>query len=210
MPMTIEELSDYRLAFWLRLASPRGGSRKFCQNITISITIKYTPLPYRRGCNQKRSIQSMNMDHKSLDTVFSIVICRQSGDKRQWKTLFLTILDQRLLIVLTCSIAAYLMCLLNILKSEPKQSETRATRNNLQLKKIVLFPHRIDGNQKRYELRKGRSEIASMSVLDCHLSPVGRPMAIKNSVSNYFWSTLVDSIDVFYCRLYSVVLLYSS
>ena len=34
-------------------------------------------------------------------------------------------------IVLTC----YLMCLLNILKSWPKQSETRATKDNLQLKK---------------------------------------------------------------------------
>ena len=38
-------------------------------------------------------------------------------------------------IVLTCSIATYLMCILNILKTWPKQSETRATRNNLQLKK---------------------------------------------------------------------------
>ena len=30
------------------------------------------------------------------------------------------------------------------------------------------------------------SEIATTSVFDCHLSPVGRVMAIKNSVSNYF------------------------
>ena len=29
---------------------------------------------------------------KSLETVFSMAICRQSGDKRQSKTLFLTIL----------------------------------------------------------------------------------------------------------------------
>ena len=29
-------------------------------------------------------------------------------------------------------------------------------------------------------------------------------MAIKNSVSNYFLSTLVDSINIFDCPLYSV------
>ena len=50
---------------------------------TISITIKYAPLSYRKGGNRKRSEQSMNAVHKSLETVFSIAICRQSGDKRQ-------------------------------------------------------------------------------------------------------------------------------
>ena len=34
------------------------------------------------------------------------------------------------------------------------------------------------------------SKIARNSVFDCHLSPVGRQMAIKNSVSNDFLSTL--------------------
>ena len=38
------------------------------------------------------------------------------------------------------------------------------------------------------------------SVLDCHLSPVGRQMAIKNSVSNDFLSRFVDSIEGFDCR----------
>ena len=52
---------------------------------TISITIKYAPLSYRTGGNRKRSELSMNADHRSLETVFSIVICRQSGDKRQSK-----------------------------------------------------------------------------------------------------------------------------
>ena len=33
----------------------------------------------------------MDTAQKSLQTVFSIVICLQSGDKRQSKTLFLTI-----------------------------------------------------------------------------------------------------------------------
>ena len=33
----------------------------------------------------------MNVDQKSLETVISIAICRQSGDKWQSKTLFITI-----------------------------------------------------------------------------------------------------------------------
>ena len=76
----------------------------------------------------------MNVDHSSLETVFLIAICRQSGDKRQSKALFLAILDPRSSIVLTFSIASCLKCLLNIglLNMQPKQSETRATRNNLQ------------------------------------------------------------------------------
>ena len=48
---------------------------------TISITIKYAPLSYRTGGNRKRYEQSMNAVHKSLEKVFSIAICRQSGDK---------------------------------------------------------------------------------------------------------------------------------
>ena len=68
---------------------------------TISITIKYAPLSYRTGGNRKRSEQSMNAVHKSLETVIPIAICRQSGDKRQSKTLFLTILDLRSSTVLT-------------------------------------------------------------------------------------------------------------
>ena len=81
---------------------------------TISITIKYAPLSYRTGGNRKRSEQSMNAVHKSLETVFSIAICRHLGDKQQSKTLFLMILDLRSSIVLTFSIATYLKCLLNI------------------------------------------------------------------------------------------------
>ena len=52
--------------------------------------------------------------------------------------------------------------------------------------------------------------MATASAFDCHLSPVGRLMAIKNYVSNYVWSTFVDSIDVFDCCLSSVVSLYAS
>ena len=67
---------------------------------TISITIKYPPLSYWTGGNRNRSEQSMNVVHKSLETVFLIAICRQSGGKLQSKTLFLTILDLRLSIAL--------------------------------------------------------------------------------------------------------------
>ena len=50
------------------------------------------------------------------------------------------------------------------------------------------------------------SKIARNSVIDCQLSPVGRQMAIKNSVSKDFLFMFVDSIDVFDCRLPSVIL----
>ena len=63
------------------------------------------------GGNQKCSLQSKNADQKSLETVFSITICRQSGDKWQSKTLFLTISDLHLSMVLTFSIAAYQVCI---------------------------------------------------------------------------------------------------
>ena len=49
--------------------------------------------------------------------------------------------------------------------------------------------------------RRG-SKIARNSVFDGHLSPVGRQMAIENSVSNdFFLSSYVDSIKIFDCRL---------
>ena len=41
-------------------------------------------------------------------------------------------------------------------------------------------------------------------VFDCHLLPVWRQMAIKNSVSNDFLSTFLDSIGIFDCGLPSV------
>ena len=59
------------------------------------------------GGNRKHYQQSTNVDQKSIETVFSIVICRQCGDKWQSNTLFLTIFDQRSSIVLALSIAAY-------------------------------------------------------------------------------------------------------
>ena len=48
----------------------------------------------RIGGNQKRyNSLSKILDKKYLDAVFLIAICRQSGDKWQSKTLFLTIFD---------------------------------------------------------------------------------------------------------------------
>ena len=47
---------------------------------------------------------------KSLETVFSIALCRQPGDKGQLKKLFLTMFDLRSLIVLTFSIGTYPVC----------------------------------------------------------------------------------------------------
>ena len=48
---------------------------------------------HRVGGNLKRSLQSTNADQKSLESIVSIAICRQSGVKRQSKTPFLTIFD---------------------------------------------------------------------------------------------------------------------
>ena len=59
------------------------------------------------GGNRKRSKHSTNADQKSLEAVFSIAICRHSGDKWQSKTMFLKIVNLCSSIVLAFSIAAY-------------------------------------------------------------------------------------------------------
>ena len=66
----------------------------------------FSSASHRIGGNRKRSLQSTSTDQKSL-TVCSIVICRQSDDKWQPKTLFVTIFDLRSTIVFTFSISAY-------------------------------------------------------------------------------------------------------
>ena len=45
-------------------------------------------ISHRVGGNRKRNQQSMNADQKSIKTVFSLAICRLTGDKWQTKTLF--------------------------------------------------------------------------------------------------------------------------
>ena len=54
-------------------------------------------------------ILSKNVDQKSLETEFSIVICRPSGDKWQSKTLFLLIFDPPSSIIKSILIAPYLV-----------------------------------------------------------------------------------------------------
>ena len=49
--------------------------------------------------HSKTPIPSWNVDQKSLETEFSISICRHTGDKWQSKTVFLLIFDPRLWIV---------------------------------------------------------------------------------------------------------------
>ena len=57
----------------------------------------YINTPGRR--QSKTPILSMNENQKSIETVFSIAICRPTGDKWQSKTLFLSIFDPRSSIV---------------------------------------------------------------------------------------------------------------
>ena len=62
---------------------------------------------YQVGGNRKCNQQSTSLDQKSMQTVFSIAICRQWGDKWQSKTLFLLIFSLHSSIVLAFWIAAY-------------------------------------------------------------------------------------------------------
>ena len=50
------------------------------------------------------------------------------------------------------------------------------------------------------------SKIDRNGVFDCHLAPLWRQMAIKNSVSYDFLSTFLDSIGIFDCHLPGVIL----
>ena len=63
----------------------------------LSWTAMYSITPGRR--QSKTSILSTNVDQKLLETEFSIVICRPTGDKWQSKTPFLSIFDPHLSIV---------------------------------------------------------------------------------------------------------------
>ena len=60
------------------------------------------------GRRQAKTLSTIDeRGSKSIETMFSIAICRQCGVKWQSKTLFLTIFGLRFPIVLTFSIAAY-------------------------------------------------------------------------------------------------------
>ena len=63
---------------------------------TISITIKYAPLSYPKGGNRKRSEQWMKADHKSPETVFSIIKNSVSNDLRSTFVDSINVFDCRL------------------------------------------------------------------------------------------------------------------
>ena len=87
-----------------------GIKRYVCANndyVILAESKENRRTPHRVGGNRKRYQQSTNADQKSIETVFSIPICRQCDDKCQSKTLFLLIFDLRSSIVLAFSIAAY-------------------------------------------------------------------------------------------------------
>ena len=64
---------------------------------------------------------------------------------------------------------------------------------------LMIWPTYITQGRRqsntRFTIDKRGSKIDKNSVSNCHLSPVGRQMTIKNSVSNDFLSTFVDSIE---------------
>ena len=58
-------------------------------------------------------------------------------------------------------------------------------RKKLDYSKLISTPDRLQSKMLLTIDERG-SKIARNSVFDCHLSPVGRQMAIENSVSNFF------------------------
>ena len=70
----------------------------------------------------------------------------------------------------------------------------------------MVFPHSyitLDRWQSKTlsTIDELQSKIDINSVFDCHLSPVGRQMAIESTVSIDFLSPFLDSIGVFDCLL---------
>ena len=72
--------SSIRSAFW------QGTTKKF------QIRLKEQPVLPRDMRQSKTLLTMTNMDQKSLETVFLIAICRQSGNKWQSKTMFLLLI----------------------------------------------------------------------------------------------------------------------
>ena len=81
-----------------------SGSCLFPDTCLSSGMLAFT---HRVGGNRKRFEQSPTVGQTSLETVFTLAICHQSGDKWQSKTLFLTVIYLRSSTVLTFSIATY-------------------------------------------------------------------------------------------------------
>ena len=76
----------------------------------VVITFFKFAASHRGGGNRKRYQNRRTRIKKSIETVFSIAICRHCCDKRQSITLFLTIFDLRSSINLAFSIATYPVC----------------------------------------------------------------------------------------------------
>ena len=91
---------------------------------------------------RKSKTLSTIVDQKSIETVFLIAICRQCGDKRQSKTLFLAIFYLCFSIALAFSIAAYPVW----------------ERNSSQLTKCYVIQYQIFG-QILHQLHHALSEI---------------------------------------------------
>ena len=95
------------------------------------------------------------------------------------------------------------MCI-DTMNTEPKQSETRA-RSYLHFSVMFLlkkskFPHRIVSNRKHSQPLTNADQ-NSLETVFC-LQSVACSMSDgykKNYDSNYFWSIIVDNIDVFDC-----------
>ena len=98
-----------------------------------------------------------------------------------------------------------------------KTIRNKGYRNNLHFSCFCrknIFVSTPDRRQSKtpFTMDERGSEIATTSVFDCHLSPVGRLIAIKNSISNYFdlrssivLTFLIAAYPVWYrCRFHDV------
>ena len=99
------------------------------------------------------------------------------------------------------------------IENRPTEYIARTIRNKgyyeVEKKKFASIPD-MRQSTTLLTIDEGGSKVATTSVFDCQWSPVGRLMAIENYVSNYFWSTFVDNIDVFDCHQSGVNSLYAS
>ena len=73
------------------LINRSGEIKQYTKFPSLYRVCEYECGPHRVGGNRKRNQQSTNAGQKSIETVFSIVICHTVGDKWQSKALFLMI-----------------------------------------------------------------------------------------------------------------------
>ena len=97
----------------------------------------------RIGGDRKLSKQSPQADQNSIETVFLIAICRQSGDKWQSKTLFLSNFDLGSLIVIAFLIAANPICIFICNNRNCLVLATHALLKHLPIACRVCFPSKL-------------------------------------------------------------------